>query len=212
MSKARGLSKNQKKQVSKMLTNKIKAEAELKFHEERWVVNAEQTGTVANAIYRITNITQGVQDSQRVGDECKPVFVRVRICAETNQTDPEPACVRAVLFQWHQDSGRDAPDPAEVFMGNALGTIYAPLSEMNHDDRRQFSVLSDKIFTIGKNGADNAIKVLTLSSRRMRKLKFRAATQQGNEHLYLAVLSSRAAGLNQEPILNCSARVQFTDL
>lgn len=202
---------SQKKAVTAIVKKQINNDVETKFHEERYTTNPDNSALSANQLFRITNIAQGQTDSTRIGDEVKPTSIRVRIASQTNLADPELAVLRAVLFQWHPDSVRDPPSFDEILMTPSLATVYAPQSELNHDQRKQFSVLADQMWTINKNGAENAIHLNTLKSRKMRKLQFRNASQDGNEHIYLLIVSDRNI-LSAEPIVRVSARVNYTDM
>lgn len=139
----------------------------------------------------VTEVTQGVGTTQRVGDELKVVALDLRYAAAvTTGGATVPALARIIVFQWLQDTAATAPTLATVLLNTGTASDY-PLSPYNADTVRSgyLGVLYDRTF-----GVSNLLPVAEHVRISVNKhIRFNAAATTGTGKIYIMYLSDQAA-------------------
>lgn len=182
------LSKNQKKQVRKIVRTENKKTTELKYHQDNGgTVNLDAaTGRFDD----LSNIAQGDHNNQRIGIAIHPTSLDMTIRVDATDATPDTYnTVRVILFRWTQDSTDFVPDKDDILLP-VTGTVpqcwnpVRPASE-------QFNVLYDKMITV-QGGNEKQVSVwrkrLGLAKNKPIDYKSDVATT-GTDHLYLFAIS-----------------------
>lgn len=94
-------------------------------------------------------ITQGVTDSERVGDRlnwCGHIDLKIRFLLSLTSTQPSTN-FRIMVIQWHPTG---VPTAANILIAGPSGGPD-PMSQITHDNRQQVTVLFDKLFNCSVN-------------------------------------------------------------
>lgn len=149
----------------------------------------------------------GTADTQRIGDRITPVNINVllRMAAATSDTYN---MVRVIIIQAHDYAFVVATDIADVL--NNVGAAAAPESQFNHDYRRTYTVLYDRLKQVSTLAGSYTAVCRTTIRRKMRPITFAAGgTVTTGGGLYMIVISDSQATIH--PDLTGSIRVEYTD-
>lgn len=195
--------KSIKKYISKTVEHKYK-------DTDRASTTVDATGNV----YCLSVIPQGDTDSQRNGDSVMPVYLRVKgSCHGADSSN----VMRVILIRWHPDSA-SVGDPAltDILQSTILSTTNAPYAPYIHDKRNQFTVLSDRRYTLmgsvdsSKYISSFDIKVNLKRRKLMKKLIYTASDgTTGTDQIYICALSDSTA--TSHPAIAFTSRLSYTD-
>lgn len=134
------ISKNQAKVVRQIANKQIKKAGEVKVKDTALFATPSLTGTIT----QLNNIIQGTANSQRVGNE---IFMKnLWIATEMIGADSSNI-VRHIVFLWH-----DNTVPLATSILENSGTLTSNvMSAYKYDNRRVFTILHDKVFTLQAN-------------------------------------------------------------
>jgi len=168
------------------LNRKIKKAVEKtkeKKYKDTLVHNAVQITTTA-VVTKLSSVSQGVADTERVGDALMLTGVEYRQLCSYN----DPACIRHIVFQWKPDD-TTAPVVGDILDLAVITTAFnAPY---NHDKRNQFRILDD-YRAYGDNSGEGATGVVKrlFGKRISKEVRFLAAGTTGFNHVYMISVSS----------------------
>ena len=123
-------------------------------------------------------VTQGVTDSNRIGDELTWVSAKLRfeIVNSLGVASDNYNNFRFVIFQWHPNS---TPVATDVFISGPSGApdIY---STYGHDRRHEFTIVYDECFKTVGNGqaATSPFTSMTTTGVQNRDISFRFAKKK----------------------------------
>ncbi len=193
---------------------------------------SNQFNPYTGAGFFLTNITagitQGITDSQRIGDRL--ILQNVEILLGCRNSTGAGSNIfttwRVIVFQFLGDNSATAPTPANMLLASSAndGTTYGSMSMYNIDYIRQYQVLYDSgcfqtygsvtlaaTGSAGGKGLATCHHVLQVPLTNCDKLiKFYAAGASGPNHLYLCVLTDRAS-VAVNPVLDYVYAVRFTN-
>lgn len=143
---------------------------------------------------QLTNIQQGLTDSQRVGDSVKIRSVKIKINITKQDAANEDDHVRICIFQWYPNTALLAPTAAMLFPAAFIGTGNAPTMPWRYDTRDQYGILYDKTFSISSSDAKSKAWNFKPNLKFAKKtVQFDAATTSAANHLYLIMFNSSSA-------------------
>lgn len=139
--------KNLDKRVSK-----IEGEAELK-HIDHYENNLSVPDTPPEIVH-ISGISQGIDTSQRIGNEVNVTSLQFRAILRTNVLQLATSTVRMLIVK---DKGPDgaAPSIGQILDTTTISrTTIAPYNRNNSD---RFKIIYDKLFSISPNGTRDSV-------------------------------------------------------
>lgn len=200
------LNPRQKKQVKSL----IRHVQELKYHVTEAI--GQQISTTPT-IQDLTAITQGDTDQTRDGDRLQlagKIDFRFHLFIGDSSN-----VVRVIIFQWHPNS---TPSAGQILLNGPTGVIDY-LSTYSHDNRQEYRILFDKVYSlIGDGVADvsayttltQIVRVYRISLKKATKMvQFAAATVDGTNKIYILRVSDSNA--IPYPLMGYQAKVFFRD-
>jgi hypothetical protein len=186
------------------------------LNEIRKLINIEtktcdaiKTSTTVNttgSIFCVSEIAQGLDYLNRVGDSIKIQHIecRVRLYQNTGATE---TLMRAVCIR-DLDGYGTAPTTADIL--ETVGTVSAPLSPLKWLNRDRFSVLYDELVAFNSTG--NQSEEIVLSMPHAGHVKYlgttAAAASDGKGSIYWVFVSDEATNT---PSYALYSRILFTD-
>ncbi len=194
------------------------------FHEKKFfikVISYQASSDATTSVLSLSDITQGDTDSTRDGDSCKLTSLSIngRI---TNPDASTGAGYRMIVFQW---LGQDVPTAVEVLgvSGAAYDADSWVQEHYNHDHRRQFRILYDKLGQLGPqtpttNGMSFQklfrIRInlgkLAVKKKAKNYITFQAGGTVGTGKLYLIAISDLLVA-EDNPVIVAEAKLNFMD-
>jgi len=207
------LSKRQRSEVNSL----IHRQQELKYFS---AVATATAVTVTGAITGVPfDVPQGDTDQSRDGDQlmwCGHIDLKLQCVNGQGATADIYNNIRYMIFQWHPSS---TPTSAAILLNGPSGApdIY---SNYNHDQRQQYLVLFDRVFTTvgagntapipNTNIVTTGLKTFRVSlERATKKAQYQAGGATGTNRLYVLYLSDSA--LATHPTLAYATKVVFRD-
>ncbi len=162
----------------------------------------DTTGTV----YPISQIAQGLDYTNRVGDSIKMqrIVVRWRIFKASAAT---ASLCRIILFR-DLDGYGTAPATSDVLQ--TVGSATAPLTPIDFLNRKRFSIIRDELYDVNSTGDSTYTGVWDLAHEGhvMYLGTTAAAASNGKGSVYILVVSDEATNV---PTIAFSSRIVFTD-
>jgi len=146
--------------------NKLASQVEIKHYDLDFLgpFTLDDLGTRVNLN---VGISQGLTDSDRVGDTVKMLSDRLKITLDLNQT--EKALIRAILMYDKEGSIEVADDfLSNTGDANVINTPYLV------DERHKYVILHDKIYSMSQGHLRE--RQITLSKKLNKKTQFEAGT------------------------------------
>lgn len=217
-----GLAPKTKKAVKSIVKTMLKNETEYKQHTAGFSFS-QVWGTAAGAVIsHITNVSQNVGDTQRIGDEITIKHLKVRGAMQNNFGVNANFFndIRIVVFQYFSQDNN--PVANELFTTNAIsGGQVSAYSARFVDYRDIYHVLYDKVYhlTLGQPLAGNNANTDSYSryfeftvplKYAKKKIQYEAGTTGSVNGLYfLAIGSSATVGAN--PTVAAQWELTYTD-
>lgn len=219
MPKGKSLTKKQKLEVQSLINKKVNQVVELKHHDLR--ADRQEIGCfgfqATTQFYKLTSITQGVGDIQRIGDEVslKSVFVRMFTQFNSSPQDRNPI-IRVIIFQWNEDDASALPVASDILQDvGILGIPGQIVRQYTIDKDRKYTVLFDKLFNHSLTGGQDVITSEVFIDKKFnRKIQYGNGVTSGINQLYMMVQTSDNLGVaasNELPLITFSARVRYYD-
>jgi len=188
--------------LNRKIKKAVEKTKEKKF-KDTLVHNAVQISTTA-VVTKLSSVSQGVADTERVGDALMLTGVEYRQIS----TYFDAGCIRHIVFQWKADD-TTAPVVGDILDLAVITTAFnAPY---NHDKRNQFRILDDYRAYGDNSGEGTTGVVKRLFGKRISKeVRFLAAGTTGFNHVYMISVSS-IPNTSQPPTVSLGARITFTD-
>lgn len=176
-----------------------------KFVEKKFF-DVNNTGSVTNvsAINKLSAVTQGQTDLQRIGDKLTLKNLQYRLemaCADVYNR------LRVTIIRWNRDDNTDVVTSARVYQALGL-SLHSPF---NFDSLRKgdFTILYDKVHNMVLN-QDSTIKNLVKRINVKSSISFNGGGTTGEGHIY-SILTSDSGGV-AHPSINEYSRITFTDI
>jgi len=156
----------------------------------------------------LTVITQGVQQSERVGELIKLIKAEVSLTA-ANFTSDEFASMRMVTFLWKQDNAISTPGSGSILEDPLT---WSTLSPYNWQGRQKYRVLTDRIYAL-VGGTLNTSKTFVVDKFEIDLsgivTQFNGTATTGTDHIYFFHMSDSA--LPPSPTARLHIRVWYSD-
>lgn len=174
--------------VKKYVKSQLAKNIEYKY---RTLIFGTQPVVVAGNVYPLTNIPQGLLDTNRIGDVIKLKALTFR-CEMIGHSLFN--YIRMIIFQW---KSLNALPPAVTAVLNGISPTY--LTQPKVDNRPNYQILYDRTF---KMDPDNPSIVLNSKARlkyAKRDLIFNAGSAtQGTNLIYLLLISDGIGSTNPD--------------
>jgi len=175
---------------------------ERKFH----VMQAFSAGLDSDGfLFRFTDITQGISDTQRVGDSLKVISLNLSYLIENSSTTLA-LYARVIVFWDKQNQVTSAADLLQT-----TGSIQVINSYKAWDTRFRSNVLFDRVHKLSMRGLDNSIARVRTTLKVRKHIQYIAggaiADTGGLKMIVLSEEPAPAVNIG----MNYYARVQFVD-
>lgn len=220
--KGKPLAKNTVKQVKKIVENVLKKNTEYKQHSDGYSLAVVYGATAGASISHLTNITQAITDTGRIGDEItlKSIQIRGVIYNNTGAASNPYNFIRVIVFQYK--SADNIPTVDEYLQNSVVsGNTRSAFSARNQDYMGIYISLFDKVYKV-EGGAANAanygptgnisqyIQFNVPLKYCTKKIQYEAATTLATNGIYLIVIGSSASVTNN-PTQAFQWTVLYTD-
>lgn len=200
-------SKEQKKEVRKIAKSAARADLEVKFWNTA-ITEFSVTSVGSNIAF--SDIAQGLLDSNRIGDEIKPIHLRVEGLASAGDIR---STLRIILYQYLAlvDTGVAQPTYKDILNDLYDQTEYATLSPRNMDKKSLFHILADRTLTLSPG---NGQKRFSFDKKvNLRKINYvdASATNCTGRVLCLIVSDNTTAVAGDQPRFKFISTLQFVD-
>jgi len=143
-------------------------------------------------IYNITDVTRGVEVTQRIGNELFLKKIEFRISASLN-SNVTKASIRYLILV--DKMGYNAPSVTDILDAGLVGTSYSDIAPYHWDYKRRFVIRKDVVLSLTKGGTNEY-----LARRFTIPLNFRAnyigASTTFKNQVYLVIIGSETNVLN----------------
>jgi len=179
----------------------------LKFFDSTYTTYTPSTSGV---LQNLTTISQGVTESNRVGDICHLKHLVVNYNCNAANADVFSS-VRVVIFQWRSNIALIAPVVTDIFQiaADGIGAMF----DVNYSD--MFTILYDKLHSFSgtftaptASSNQNWAGYIDLTKANC-KINFAAGSATGSNFIYLLAISDSA--IAPFPNLVLKSRVFFYD-
>jgi hypothetical protein len=199
--RGRKLNKKQMRQVKSLMTRN----QEIKYLDANIAATSiPYTGVFWNSM---TQVGQGINDHQRVGDRLtvKKLTIRASMVGQdaTNQ-------MRLIVFQWFPNTAVTTPVIGTI-LENPLYQITSSINRTN-EEGRLFKIMFDKTYTLVQNASNgSAFKTLKFYGRRIPRkiISYNPTATTGFNQFYFLAISDSV--LPSDPSVAWSSRLDFTD-
>lgn len=217
------LSKKQVRGIRRIAKNVYHHNQEYKQHQVSSAPVEVYTGIVGVHFQHLTNMAQGINDTQRDGDEVniKWLTLRIQLYNGIGVNANVNVNWRVLLFQYNAND--NDPDLEEIFLSAAAngGTVPGTWSARNIDYLNLYNVLVDRVYHT-EQGLNNALnygtsgklivnKVIKLPMKYVKKkIQYQAASTTANNGIWLCVTTGQGDVTDNGQIIYTSA-VGYTD-
>lgn len=196
---------NIKSIVKREIENAMKRETELKYFDTQF------TGSISNSFTQsnnLTNITQGVGQLQRVGNEVILKSIQGKMHFIVGDTTN---LVRVTIVKWHEDSGVCGIPTYQSILQSTVSLPTDILSAYHVENSPSYDILFDRTFVLNTAAANTSkvIKFYVPLKGRNQKISFNDSAITGTGKLYLLFISD-SAGI-PHPLIDMYFRTRYTD-
>lgn len=191
-------SKNTKKKV-RFFVNK--SPSEIKHMDYNISQNSPQTG----GLTLFSNVSQGTDVVQRVGNKLYLVSINVRMRIKLHPSSTSPTSVRLILVLDKQ--GYNSPVASDILENSTLGTGLATMSQYNSYYQNRFSILMDSVLTVDD---DDRVKMVNKTIQLHKTSFYIGSGTTFSNQVWLLHLSDESNALHL-PYVEGSNRLYFTD-
>lgn len=217
--RGRGLNRSQKQDVVGILQQRFKPE--LKHHDNFTSTSSLPVSIPYNFgdgnIYELTDIPQGVLDTNRIGDKVnlESIYIKLRLLYDiTGNTVWN--MVRVVIAQCTQDTGAYTPVLSDILQtpSTAINTrdILCP---KRVDLSGRWRVLYDQSFTLDQRNCLQHYEEIFINTRFKKQIEYTESGTTGLNKCYIFLLSD-SDGITYPgtgyPLFHLHSRVRFYDL
>lgn len=175
--------------------------------EHKYFDQSLQSGAVvAGNIYNISDITQGTQVTQRLGQQVTLKSIDLRMSFSIN-ANVNQAQIRCILFLDKQ--GYNAAAVTDVLQAGLVGTSYTDICPYEWNYRKRFRILHDEVVPLAKGGS-NAYSFRHLKLGLNINSQHIGASTTFTNQIYLIFIGSETNVLNISSF-QYHSRIEFTD-
>jgi len=176
-----------------------------KPENKHYDINLSQNVTSGGTVTLISNIGQGVDDTQRIGNTLHLRSLYLNLLIKQTNTSVEDT-VRVIVLRDRQNY--NTPSINDILEPGVLSTGLASLAQYNHYYMSRFKIIYDKIFTITPGGGE-VIRIKKWLPLFCDSHYIGASTVFKNQ-IYLVTVGDNTNILTL-PTMNCSARIIYRD-
>lgn len=204
--------KNQQLATIATVKRMISGELENKyFPVTGTTTNVDSSNAIGSALCLVT---QGVSDSQRVGDVIMPTRLEFRGIVHLGATQITSSPIRLIFFRYENDD--NSPVAAQLFQDSSQALVSTCPA---HDYRSKYIILHDETFnlpytaTLGGVSPIDSCKVvkIVLGKSKMKKIQFQAGITTGQNRIFYCFLSDKSSVGTVAPTILWYSRLDYTD-
>ena len=197
----KALGSKQKKEVRKIVKSTLSSQAEDKFHEQNEIITVSSGGQV----HRLDAIAVGTTQNERIGNTIR--FKKMVVRQEFTVGD-EFNIMRTIFFVWKEQS---VPNTASILSATQTNTPW--LANYNYSQRKNYTILSDRLTTLFKGG-DSIARTRNYTKRWKNGLKSvlegdTSTSLSTNANLW--VLNISDSGVNPSPQYRFAMHLFYED-
>lgn len=188
--------KNLNKQIRKVAKSVINSQSELKYFDTAAAAAPDHAGY----LQCLSLIPAGSSDTSRDGDQAYMTSMNIRgsvMLADTTNY------LRVILFVWKAES---TPINDDILSATFKGSTNYVLSPYHHDGRTNFTVLSDRTYSLH---SDKTQINFNITKKLNKKILFNGGGTTAKNHIWMMTLSDSAAA--SHPSISVVSRVRFRD-
>lgn len=206
---AKRSARNERARLARLIRQTLSDIAEDKYTDIGIAYTQVDRGGI---LTRLTDVSQGTAQSQRVGDGIRlsKMEFRASVYYSLSAVATNPThMVRLILFRWNQDSGSVAPSLGTILQ--TTGTLQDAVSPYywNRKSEGNFSVIYDKMWSIG-SASEGVVLDLTLNPGG--EVRYNNGAITGTGHIYALIIGDDVTGAHS-PSLQAQfyCRTHFSD-
>lgn len=219
-SKKRALTAAQRKEVIALNKQVTRSMAEKKYFDT-FADLAISVGTpTSNGVFVcLTEVPQGSNDTQRVGDGLKLTSLQLKITATTGGMGAIDGYVlRVILFHWLVNDDTDTPGIAELLQHQS--TTQSVLSPLTHDMKKMRKIIDDRTLIAYDNFSYAAwhspiffenVYFFKNPKNKVNEVNYIGGTVRGINNVYMALVANNSVVGNGWNV-QYSARINFIDM
>lgn len=196
------------KTVRKVAKEVIQRSLETKFHN---YAAASAGIDSAGNIWDVSVISQGLLDSNRVGDTISPKSMNIRLNIQPPTNGPWYE-MRLVLFIYKDvyDGVSGVPTASDLFNSSYVGTNNATNAPRNMDQLMSFHILYDRTFEVTPQRGNISVQ---FTRKITKKLQYLAGSNAyGTNKIFLLAVSNDTSGFaTYKPILSYVTHLEYKD-
>jgi hypothetical protein len=168
-------------------------------------VNLSQNCTSSGTLNLVSAITQGVDDTQRLGNTLylKTLFLTTKLVLSSNSTHDE---IRLIVLIDRQ--GYNTPAIFDIVEPALMGTSLSTISQYNHYYMSRFKILYDKTLKLSSGFSENLIWRRTIPLRVASH--YIGATTTFKNQIYVLHFSGQS-NILAYPNISIGTRIIYTD-
>ena len=187
-----------KRYVGKAIRSFERRNVEHKFHV--WSLLGTSTINLG-VIYDLTQISQGLLDSARIGDQIKLSSFRANMVLERAASADQ--LVRVIFFQWGDSA---TPTTSELLQNDGAG--YTHISTLNHDALRQRKLIPIVDRTVVLDPDDGKCKLDFNFLLKRRLVNYQNGSTNGSNKLYMYICTDQ---ISSAPTFTMYGKLNYTD-
>lgn len=196
--KSKAPSKTVQRYVGKAIRSYERKNIEHKYHAYGFLATST---TNLGVVFDLTQVSQGLVDTGRVGDQIKLSSFRANALFRASTAVGQ--CIRIIFFQYGDEA---TPTRTDILQNDTAG--YTHMSTLNHDSLRQGKLIPILDRTIVMDGDDPVAKVDFNFLLKRRKVNYVNGTNDGNNKLYMYVCTDQ---ISSTPTIEFYGKLNFTD-
>lgn len=221
----KSLTQQQKKAVRKVARKVLKSNVEYKQYGVAVGATSVYDGVAGMFTTKMTNMSQGLLDNNRVGDEIniKSIHVRGLLTAPYGATTNSSVTFRLFVVQYKQNEAIQAPTIGDMLLqSNANeGADYGTFSSRNIDQLGVYHVLYDRLHTLvtgnanannyGQPNSEKHFQFKVPMKYLKRKIQFIAAGNNATNGIWFIATTNRTTKAGGNPQITVNWDISFTD-
>ncbi|AXQ66169.1 MAG: capsid protein [Cressdnaviricota sp.] len=197
----------QKTDVAKIAKKTVIRMSEKKFHDHTFSLDPA-AWNYSGIVVPFSNIAVGTSDSTRIGDRIRLRKLQLKMNLYVGTVN---STVRVIVFRWKLRYATDTPVPGSIIKSAFINTVYAPIGQLDYDNKASFQVLSDRVYSMGA-GSDSVHRINQTIDLKDSPVQYHAgSTTDQNFGIYAMFINDNSAAAASATVYGVS-RMLYTDM
>lgn len=175
---------------------------ESKYWDTATSASIDFSGTV----YDLSAVTQGVADTNRIGDQLFPKSLELRMSMVAGDSTN---LIRMLIIRYKMDTSITGGPPPTANVLQYTSATHTPLSPVHHDLRKTFDIIHDELFCLVQNASNGQMIVNRVFNLGRVPINFVAGATTGANKIFMVLYSDSGAAPN--PGVLFDTRLNFVD-